>query len=620
MTDKPKDPAQEVQEPCPVAGADAAIFEEIGYTVPPTEAQTVKREIMDKRYNAFFSGHTEQVTGLTLAEVLELLRIAENRLAKVKAGEDNGGGLKTGLRHITERLTAIKEEPGADLAAVAEAEKKAAELAQEVQEAITEFATLPGLDALQGWSVRPVAPATDPIINAVAGMQTAFNAVAAAQKPAIDLINGINTAVNAISGSGVFDTIGRTVRQVGEWAKQMQERIAEAEKTFTEFLQSEQGERAKKVFSDIGEWGTSNERDTAEMLWLLDFIENIDELLPFAEQELERMHRETGVDSFTLEEFLRDTDPNTGEYVQSLLEICIERANAARAAKEEPGADLPTAKIKRAELIEYPLDKVNGTIWRLLESDTGGQLRLKAEKAGSKKQINILYSIDFEDLAPQGVTITKRLTAFDKRAYIAIAALFNAGNEVITLSQIYYAMGHTGTPSETHLKKINDAVSKMAGAKVYVNNTGEIEAKYHYPKFVYDGALLPIERMQAVVNGQLAEAAIHIFREPPVITFAKQRSQITTIEVKLLQSPISKTDANLLIDDYLIERICTAARRGKRSEKILLSTLYEHAGITTKKQKQRAPEKIGRYLEHYKSCGKITRYTITADAATVYFQ
>ena len=102
------------------------------------------------------------------------------------------------------------------------------------------------------------------------------------------------------------------------------------------------------------------------------------------------------------------------------------------------------------------------------------------------------------------------------------------------------------------------------------------------------------------------------------MTFAKQRRQITTITVKALQSPISKTDANLLIDDYLIERIAQA-KSGRQPKKILYSKIYEHAQITTKMQRSRAPEKIKTYLEHYKACGLIADYAILEDGIKVSF-
>ena len=179
-------------------------------------------------------------------------------------------------------------------------------------------------------------------------------------------------------------------------------------------------------------------------------------------------------------------------------------------------------------------------------------------------------------------------------------------------------MGNEGKPSNVQVQKIYNAVSKMTGARISVDNTQEADS-YKYPRFVYEGTLLPMERGAVIVNGQLADAAIHIFREPPLITFARKRMQITTVELKLLQSPVSKTDANLQIDDYLIERIAKAKNGKGKSCRILYKTLYERTSITTKKQRARAQEKIKRYLDHYKQCGFITGYSMKADGLTVHY-
>lgn len=271
---------------------------------------------------------------------------------------------------------------------------------------------------------------------------------------------------------------------------------------------------------------------------------------------------------------------------------------------------------KRARSVEYPLDKVNSRIWSLLEEDTSGQLALKAERAGSGTPLNIYYAIDFDALEGD-ITISRRLTAFDKRAYIAISALFNAGNSVMTMTQIYYAMGYTGKPGRSDLERIDMSVTKMTGARIYVNNEQEA-GSYRYDKFVYDGSLLPVERGTAMVGGQYSDSAIHLFREPPVISFAKQRRQLTTLDVKLLQSPVNKTDQNLILDDYLIERIARARNKG-RCHRVLFKTLYEKVGANTSKQRQRIPEKVRKYLDHYRQCGMIEGYEMGKDGVTVRF-
>lgn len=304
--------------------------------------------------------------------------------------------------------------------------------------------------------------------------------------------------------------------------------------------------------------------------------------------------------------------------ILTLREMFLESELAALYYLKNPAPQKENATIKRADKIEYPLDKPNHYIWNLLESDTGGQITFDMLPKKPELKAYITYSINFKDLE-NGVKITKRLTPFDKRVYIAVSALYNAGNEIITLSQIYYAMGNTGRPGQRDLTRINDAITKMRRAEISLDSSDEADELKNYTAFIYDGDLLPMERVTAIINGKLTDGAIKLFREPPLMAFAKDRKQVTTIDIKLLQSPISKTDANLLIDDYLLERIHKEKRAKKGSCTIKLDTIYKYANITTAKQKQRAPEKIEKYLKYYKQSGLFKGYKLSKDKIIITF-
>ena len=327
---------------------------------------------------------------------------------------------------------------------------------------------------------------------------------------------------------------------------------------------------------------------------------------------------------FQKKEYAGKTFAELAEKNEDGITLFTKAIQAARAARNADIETAPKITATKTKTVEYPLDKPNTYIWDLLQVDKHGQIEFNLAKYGSKEIVPAYYSINFDGLSDE-LKITKKLQPFDKRVYIAVSALFNAGNNVITLSQIHYAMGGITRPGGNILSKINDAITKMTTARIFFDNEREAE-KYKYNHFKYDGSLLPLERGTAIINGKLANAAIHIFREPPLITFAKQRNQITTIDIKLLQSPVNKTDDNLRIDDYLIERISRAKNGTGRSCRILYKTLYEHAGIadkpktdTERQQKKRAPEKIKKYLDHYQKTGFISRYTVEKDGLTIHW-
>ena len=287
------------------------------------------------------------------------------------------------------------------------------------------------------------------------------------------------------------------------------------------------------------------------------------------------------------------------------------------------------------EKIDLMLDKPNTYLWDFIAgADANGQLYFdvsfnNANSEMKKKEVEalIFYSIDFSEL--EGLAISKELTPFDKLVYIVVGALFNAGNDVVSATQIYKIMGNNGNPGASDLKDINDSLTKMGAAKVTIDNKQEVEAyadyeqgkkgrhkKDGYKHFKYDASLLPFERCSAYINDQFTDSAIHIFREPPLISFARGRNQLTTFSQKLLESPVSKTEANLRLQDYLLTHI-GRIKAGTAKNKMLYSTIFERCQITDKKQKQRAPEKIERYLRHYVAEGWISGYKMDPDGVVI---
>lgn len=354
-------------------------------------------------------------------------------------------------------------------------------------------------------------------------------------------------------------------------------------------------------------------RDSAEemrrnMAQLQQLLDEIDALEPYLQDELKKPE----YNGATIKDLLKDVELDGIIPPGSMIEKALQAARAAR--KKDPAK----ANITRTDSIDFPLDKVNNRVWRLLEDGTNGQLKYSFDvaKRGTDDSAAVYYAIDFENL--KDVHITKRLQPFDKRAYTSIAALFNAGNDVITLTQIYYHMGYTGRPSAKHLEKIRQCVVKMLGAQIVIDNSIEAE-NYNYQTIKYRGALLPVEMGEVYnINGSLTNAAIHLLREPPLISFARERGQITTVKLKLLQSPVNKTDSNILIDDYLIERISRAKQSKQTACTVLLKTLFKHTNMDGKTQKDkqkrlRAPGTIEKYLTYYQQTGFIKGYSVTKE-------
>ena len=295
------------------------------------------------------------------------------------------------------------------------------------------------------------------------------------------------------------------------------------------------------------------------------------------------------------------------------LKAFKESLKKTHSTDDKASLKLPAMKSTAVDKLGFPIDKINAIstgIWGAISTEESGQLAFAFDTTNKKKkngkEATVLCAINWDI---QDISITKQLTEWDKRVYIAVGSLFNGGNEAMTINQIYTLMGNTGDPNARQIKRINESLTKMAAARLYIDNVKERDAGYKYPLFKYDAPLLPFERLEVTHRGKTA-TAVKLLREPPLISFARDRKQCTTIELKTLQSPVSKTDNNLRIDDYLLERIAHMKKNPALSRKILFKSICEACRITDKKQRQRAPETINRYLEHYQATGYITGYNV----------
>lgn len=327
--------------------------------------------------------------------------------------------------------------------------------------------------------------------------------------------------------------------------------------------------------------------------------EEISELTPYIFEVIGGT-REEAHEEFT--RLLREA-AETGDNGK-VLEI-LDKARECQAADKEItdlatlGDDMETAiKMLAVKNATVTLDKTISRVfsWPDIEAaDPNGQFNIKFDtlNQGKEPEPTVLFALSFPEIEQfQGVTVSKHIGPYDKRVHDACANLYNAGNRYISATQIYSIMGNPGKkPSNTDTKKINESLQKLSMAHICINN--EVEAKKthgKYPPFEYNAQLLPSERASVTINGKKTDA-IHLFREPPLTSFAVSRGRATTVPIEVLEMPVSMTDKNIAIHDYLIERIAHAAK-GTEPKKILFSTIFDRCKITTQKEKARKRKDI----------------------------
>lgn len=386
--------------------------------------------------------------------------------------------------------------------------------------------------------------------------------------------------------------------------------------------------RAIEVIKQIGE-GVRNYLDPAEANDVTSFFfTHIDTVLRIVNDKL----IEKGLDPHNVPLY---------EVVNS--EFFIEALKAAGYKSEQKPA-LPQVPIAKPERIYLPVDVVNNNIWGRLEKlskpnkkgQMPGQLSFDIAEplkhfefnyinaAKSEKQpAYIILGTDFEKLESNAAA--KHLTEYDKLVYQATGALWRYCVEelksdpdkvIITAGLIYWAMGNNGTPGASDIQKINDTITKLRRAEFYLNNVYEVQEHKNQAKFRYDGAFLPSERISAIVNNVVVDSAIHLFREPPLLSFARERGQITTIDRRLLaEMPLDKSERSIGLFHYLITQIAFIKNPKNKmaNPKILYATIFEKLNIdgkteADKKARQRTKKNAQRLLEFFTHEGVIDGY------------
>ena len=243
--------------------------------------------------------------------------------------------------------------------------------------------------------------------------------------------------------------------------------------------------------------------------------------------------------------------------------------------------------------------------------------------------IKTLISINFDEAQSQGITTSKRLTAYDREIHDAITSLYiDGGNEYITTNMIYQTItGNTeakkGMSAKT-AEAIGESVTKLMYSRIVIDATEEAQAlNKDISKLSKDSPLLPAERVTAILNGQIIQS-IHILKAPPLYEYSEAKKQISKVDLKLLDSPVRKNAEVIKLQGYLMRRILSMKSSVKVSNTIIYDKIYKQVdmevttpgAIRNKKAKIRTQTK--QILDYWKQKDFIKGYEENTQGQEVY--
>ena len=234
----------------------------------------------------------------------------------------------------------------------------------------------------------------------------------------------------------------------------------------------------------------------------------------------------------------------------------------------------------------------------------------------TKKEILSMVSLDFDDKTVQ-ITGKRELTPYDREVHDAIVTLYVDGeNEYITPQMVYRAM--TGNANAKLTPKAQEAISnslnKLMYSRLVIKASKEECAAYGFKSFRYEGTVIQAEKVTATLNASEVAEVYHLLKEPVLYSYAGKKDQIGRLDIKLLNSPVNKTEENITLQSYLYRRILAIKRSGKLSPTIVYETIYKQIELTAasdgalRKKKLKVRNAVKQILDYWKDKGFIKGY------------
>ena len=353
------------------------------------------------------------------------------------------------------------------------------------------------------------------------------------------------------------------------------------------------------------------------------------EIEPYLEEILKRPEYK----DLTLSELLieKHTDESGNEY--TLFQKVREEIEAEREKQERD--KLPHGKHIRKGIMfnDAPnavfMSGVYDTLWGKTAAEIAelnNQLTFNAKARSDKKNDHVLIymAFSFDELPDE---IKRAFSFFDYRVYTAICGIRKRGYLKTNITQISEMAGF-GIPNGALTAKIRESIEKMSRVRLYYDNTEYYGSENYDDDRIIDYRYMlnaEIQERRSSKTKKLKEAEIILgILEPPLYRVAERKGQVFEIPVKALQTPLPKTDKNIILENYLIETIHNMKTGYRKSRDILYDTMLKAIGQTRRDERhyiingnKKKPARLEVLLKHYQSINMIEGFNMKSDRVTI---
>ena len=217
--------------------------------------------------------------------------------------------------------------------------------------------------------------------------------------------------------------------------------------------------------------------------------------------------------------------------------------------------------------------------------------------------------------------VSQPLTFFDRTVLDVVVTLYEAGNQTITLAQIYrHIIGQPASKRQApkHMAELISQSMEGLGCRMVRIDASE-EAKVYEMKIenaVLTGNLLSFTSLSVSFKGGKQITAYHINATPLLYEYAKSKKQVDSVlPVAVGNAPVRHTKQNIELVSYLEHRILAMRPTKKHQHKAIskninVANMLDELGIapkegkptnSSKKAKSRAMQTIIKILDYWKT-------------------
>ena len=328
-------------------------------------------------------------------------------------------------------------------------------------------------------------------------------------------------------------------------------------------------------------------------------------------------------------EALRDDKPRLQQLFTSIVEA-VEGSeytdNAEITISPTSRTPLEVMRYRRsplADITTYGLmnDKANAQLIQdggIFQQRADGQLILQwaVNQAPQKREeVPVYIALTYEGTEGK---ITKKMAAFDKAVYDAIGTRFYYWKQenpqkplYITPQEIWRTMNGKRSgdgkakPSKAQVNRICDSLDKMRFTRFYMDISEEIRAfdlHIEDERIIsghIDSYLLNCSKVEFVTDKGNVVAGYRIGEEPVLYTYNAVKNHLLYVPYEMLDTSTNTSDSENVTEfrNYLLQQIqlmknaAESGKKGKyfkRSNIILLETIYRDTGILTPEERAAA--------------------------------